>query len=224
MRNKIVATIVILGLVSLIMALSHNVTSSSITPLIHIAVLTSNDSTSSDNFTLSIAVSTTPASNSIDVYAMLFYNGTKPYILNKTIANGPIAFGCGPSELLYGVSIYRGYYTANNISGASALEISEPEIYNCPAGFGVSNAIFLPQSYNAVYAVNAGNPTINRNITVSQIITSSNISGYWVVPKGTPACDVPNASCSFFTFEPGVYTVIVTDFIRQKVLVYFEVN
>ena len=219
MQNKIVAAIVILGLMSLIISVIYTNTKSNASAGLQITTLQANNSSMSNNFTLSITLNTTNANvNGITMSAKLFYSGSKIYTFNRPNFIGMSLGGCGAEPLIFSQQIYAGYYTAHNISGAKPLEIVKPEAASCLAEPVIFGASFEPESYNAIYNVGVFiNHTHAYNVTVKQMLYFNNITGYWT---GGP-CNI--VSCTFVPFELGIYTVEAIDTFNQTVIVHFKV-
>jgi plastocyanin len=116
---------------------------------------------------------------------------------------------CGTFEFPFGMGLYQGHYTSQNISSGTPLtiytpdanETSQPRPEDCPAHPQVFGYVFAPQSDNAVvqltWAGDAGASTYALAYGVS-------ITGYWSGSSSSSAGE-------FHPLNPGVYTVLAGD-------------
>ncbi len=135
---------------------------------------------------------------------------------NANLSLGP----CGTFELPFGITLYQGYYTNQNISSGTPLTIytpnanttSAPRPEDCPAKPYVFSDDFAPQSDNAVVDLTwAGDNTS----TAQSLSDSVSIIGYWSGSSSTEA---------FHPLNPGVYTVFAGDEWGNMVLAYVAVK
>ncbi|QIW25366.1 hypothetical protein EWF20_10595 [Sulfolobus sp. S-194] len=171
---------------------------------------------SSKDFHLYLKLNTTTINpgEGIKIMVELFYNGTK--VLYVNVNNGlvtlPSPFPCG-SQVLVGLEVFKGYYTASNISLAKPLLFYKPGIYSCPVIYAVTQYKLLPLSdqiqliYNGKVQV-----TLNDEISVS-------LNGYWITNSTSLI-----SGGRFTLFQPGIYTVEAVDYFNQTVLGYFTVS
>jgi DNA-binding transcriptional ArsR family regulator len=117
---------------------------------------------------------------------------------------GPLG-ECG-GHLVNSFSVFSGYWTEDNISGASAVQY-QPSICSSPPGPTPVTFTFYPNSN--VAEVNDSSVTIE---SISQYIT---LSGYPTVNNG---------SYTLGPFPIGTYTVLVRDAWGHQALGYFYVD
>jgi hypothetical protein len=112
-------------------------------------------------------------------------------------------------------SIFKGYYTADNISSASPVPYIRPEYgaHSCFATFYVSSYVFSPNSDNALL-------NDSGSFLPEQIKYGSYALGYWgyywlgmFFPNDDPLQNLP----------PGVYTVVGGDEWEQLLILHFKV-
>jgi len=119
-----------------------------------------------------------------------------------------------------GVGVYEGYYTMENISGASEanmIHFIHPGVYNCPAIFFISSYVFEPSSdlaYNSNFLC-TGNQSSSCLIPMSGTI---DLNGSWSGGDQFGNGAVDNA------LVPGIYTVIGANEWGDTVLLYFIVS
>lgn len=103
---------------------------------------------------------------------------------------------CGTLNYPVGLALYKGYYAAATIGGATPLKLYNPDTaYHCPMILsGITAYEFQPSSTMAdVYGSCAPNPCI-KGMSIDPYFIAK---GYW---SGSPA--------TFHNFEPGIYTVV----------------
>ncbi len=120
---------------------------------------------------------------------------------------------CGPLNYPFGIAIFKGSYTAANVSSATPLQIYQPGIYMCPMILtDISSYVFEPLSDNAAVF------QMSESTAVFTIAMDTEFEpapmGYWVSN---------NVGAAFTNFEPGVYTVVAGDEWGALVLVHFTV-
>jgi len=111
---------------------------------------------------------------------------------------------CGTLEFPFGIAVYQGHYTSQNISSATPLPIFTPNANGtaqsspvaCPANPQVFSYDFAPQSDSATTGLTwAG----ESSSTTYRLSASFSITGYW------------NSSSDFAVFGKGTYTVVAGD-------------
>ena len=123
------------------------------------------------------------------------------------LATGP----CASLDLPVGMAVYRGYYTASNISAAQGLVQYEPGTYACPMILmGIGAYAFQPSSHEAA-VMGACDP--NPCLTV-EVHSTSGFDGYW---------NTTSQGEAFVGFPPGVYTVAAGDEWGALAFVHFSV-
>ena len=119
---------------------------------------------------------------------------------------------CGTERYPFGVVVFQGSYTTENLSSATPLELYDPntvEIGCMPPVLNVTAYGFKPSSDIATLDGNAINGSTTFEMS-AEVIGGIN----WV---GTP----PNAVQQYF--EPGVYTVVGGDEWGNVVIIHFTV-
>jgi hypothetical protein len=123
---------------------------------------------------------------------------------------------CGTLEFPFGIAVYQGYYTSQNISSATPLQIFTPNANGtaqsspvaCPASPQVFSYDFAPHSDSATTRLTwAG----DSSSTTYQLSASFSITGYW------------NSSSSFAVFGKGTYTIVAGDEWGHASFQYFTV-
>lgn len=137
---------------------------------------------------------------------------------NANLSLGP----CGTFEFPFGILLYQGHYTDQNISSGTPLTIytpnanttSAPRPEDCPAKPEVFSYDFAPQSNNAVV-----NLTWAADTTATMYSMSDSVSvvGYWSGSTGSSAVE-------FHSLSPGVYTVLAGDEWGNMVLEYITIK
>lgn len=109
-----------------------------------------------------------------------------------------------------GVAVLRGYYTAQNISAGTTLDMFKPgPPTTCPVTY-LQYLVFQPESSNV--QVNS-NMKLQMNVTIT---ISGYWTGFWNPPPGSPPA-------TFHEFEAGTYTVVTGDEWGNLVLLHFSV-
>jgi len=123
---------------------------------------------------------------------------------------------CGTVNKPFGAAVFRGYYTASDVSSAKQLQLYSPyAVYSCPAIFsGISQYSFYPQSYTAlVWPSGSAGPTSLFRVRA----TGLEVNGFWNT--------VPLIQYSYHTeLTPGVYTVAAGDEWGNLLFLYFVVK
>jgi plastocyanin len=155
--------------------------------------------------------STSPA-YSIEVNLSEF-NTISTYTNVSAVQNWPTAdlsLGpCGTFEFPFGVVLYQGHYTSQNISSGTPLTIYTPnanetsELHpeDCPANPQVFSYVFAPLSDNAVVKLAFGGETSASTYALSDSVS---IIGYWSESSSSSASE-------FHALTSGVYTVLAAD-------------
>jgi hypothetical protein len=144
-----------------------------------------------------------------------------PMPYNVTVAaaqdwpvNGLALGPCGTGNYPMGIAVYRGYYTASNISSAGTpLELYEPGVYACPM------ILLLIRNYTfPAYGAVGQNWTYNNgtiNTGTYSLSYFMNITGYY----GKTSILSGN---SFSYFLTGPYTVVGASEWGQMVILHFN--
>ena len=126
---------------------------------------------------------------------------------------------CGTFEFPFGVVLYLGYYTDQNVSSGTPLTIYTPNANmtsaprpDCPAKPDVFSYDFAPQSDYAVVNLNWADGNTSSTYSLSDSVS---IIGYWSESAGTEA---------FHPLDPGIYTVLAGDEWGNTVLQYITVK
>ena len=135
---------------------------------------------------------------------------------NANLSLGP----CGTFEFPFGVVLYQGYYTNQNISSATPLTIytpnanttSAPRPEDCPAKPDVFSYDFAPQSDNAIVNLTWAGDNTSTTYNLSDGVS---IIGYWSGSSGAE---------TFHPLSAGVYTVLAGDEWGNTVLEHIMVN
>jgi hypothetical protein len=120
---------------------------------------------------------------------------------------------CGTINYPFGVAVFKGYYTADNISGAVPLKLYDPDaVYHCPLILSeITSYDFQPSSNTAdIYGSCEPNPCMTGVRMNSEV----EVKGYW---DGSP-------KAQYSDLTPGVYTVAGGDEWGAVVLLYFSVH
>jgi len=157
-----------------------------------------------------LPINPTPGENisiSADVYNPLVYT----VMLNATSIVNPAYGPCAQNQAT-SIDVYSGHYTFSNISeGAPLLLYNASQLFLCPAQFHFTYS-FNPNSDNATIVTL---PPFSLP-TVSKIVNETSIvSGYWTKSGN---------SYAFQHFDPGQYSVLVTDAWSQETICYFQVS
>jgi hypothetical protein len=121
---------------------------------------------------------------------------------------------CGTLEFPFGIAVYQGHYTSQNISSATPLRIftpnangtAQPYQVDCPANPQVFSYDFAPQSDSATTSLTwAG----DSSSTTYRLSASFSITGYW------------NSSSNFTVFGKGTYTIVAGDEWGKTAFQYF---
>jgi hypothetical protein len=117
---------------------------------------------------------------------------------------------CGRFYYPFGIAILQGYYGSENVTGATPLEIFDPNVlYTCPAIIAAVSYDFSPWSNSA--DVYNGYEFMPWSVNMTTRVTSG---GFWTG-------SYPNAIFSNFT--PGIYTVAGGDEWGALVILHFTV-
>lgn len=123
---------------------------------------------------------------------------------------------CG-SHIPAGITVFRGYFSLNNISQASSsndsLQFYAPGFYSCPAMFVIQSYSFQPNSDNASFAYECTPAPCYSEVFPQSATVDFN--GSWSSPSETPVLS---------NLTQGVYTVAAGDEWRQLVLLHFIVS
>jgi len=123
---------------------------------------------------------------------------------------------CGTLELPFGIAVYQGHYTSQNITSAIPLTMftpnangtAQPYRADCPANPQVFSYDFAPESDTAVTKLTwAG----DASATTYQLSASFSVTGYW------------NSASSFTAFGKGAYTVLAGDEWGHSSVQYFTI-
>jgi DNA-binding HxlR family transcriptional regulator len=146
-----------------------------------------------------------------------------PWVANGTSISWPFPGGEPfPQNHLYMpmfLSLYRGYYTAANVSFAQPLLILPPEITSGPQ-YSISNFVFQPLSDNAsafAYLRAVGSRTWEPwgNLWTDAVSGTATFSATYP--------DTNFDSRTLRTFSPSIYTIAAGDEWGQSVLLHFVV-
>ena len=135
---------------------------------------------------------------------------------NANLSLGP----CGTFEFPFGIVLYQGHYTNQNISSGTPLTIytpnanttSAPRPEDCPAKPDVFSYDFAPQSDNAIINLTWAGDNTSTTYSLSDSVS---ILGYW---SGSSSAE------AFHPLNPGVYTVLAGDEWGNMVLEYVTVK
>ena len=112
----------------------------------------------------------------------------------------------------FGVGVIKGYYTTQNVSTGTLLDMFKPgPPIECPVNH-VQYFDFQPGS--DIVVVNQFNEKLQMNVTVT-------IGGYWT-GYWNPQSGLPPPT--FHRFENGIYTVVAADEWGNILLLYFSVT
>ena len=136
---------------------------------------------------------------------------------NANLSLGP----CGTFEFPFGIVLYQGHYTNQNISSGTPLTIytpnanttSAPRPEDCPAKPEVFSYDFAPQSDNAVVNLTWAGDNDRRQSTACLTVFLLSDTGQ----GGSSAVE-------FHSLSPGVYTVLAGDEWGNMVLEYVTVK
>jgi predicted secreted protein len=210
----IIATSAAIGVVSIVMTPSH-LTGKETTKSGSAVV----KSASGLNLSLTLGPTAISAGQAvsvgIDEWNTLSTENTVPSASNwplHGLALGP----CGTLNLPIGIEIARGFYTSSNVSGAQALQLSNPGLYDCPMILSsISSYAFEPNSFVAgVVGSCDSNPCFKENVS-----STTNVTGYWT--GGNNSSLLP--SSTFNSFAPGEYTVVGGDEWGALAILHFTV-
>jgi hypothetical protein len=123
---------------------------------------------------------------------------------------------CGTLEFPFGIAVYQGHYTSQNMSSATPLVIftpnangtAQPSRADCPANPQVSSYDFAPMSDSAVTSLAWAGESSSAAYPIS---ASFSITGYW------------NGTSGFTTFGKGTYTVVAGDEWGKASVQYFSI-
>lgn len=184
------------------------------------AVLVSSISSPGDlNLELSIGAPDVGQPNAVQLN-ITEYNDATSYN-NISASNGWPVSGlslgpCGALEFPFGIAVYQGHYTSQNVSSATPLTVftpnangtAQPYPADCPANPQVFSYDFSPQSDSAVTHLTwAG----ESSSTTYRLSISFSITGYW------------NRSSGFTSFGKGTYTVVAGDEWGKASFQYFSI-
>jgi hypothetical protein len=178
----------------------------------------------------------------IELLNMLSHNNSLVVKTNQNISDwNEEDFFCGenPSHSLVGFALFKGHFSAENISTAeSPLQLAAPVAIPCPISLNVNSATFLPNSDRTVslsyYGQTQEPPypvTAEVNATTGYCIgspssiscsESSGVLGYWTPGFGHIG-NMTFASKNFSYFPSGEYTIVATDDWNQFVYACFAV-
>jgi hypothetical protein len=135
-----------------------------------------------------------------------------------TSAKWPVSgLGVGPCGVLnypFGIAIFKGSYTAANISSGVPLQIYEPNIYHCPMILtDISSYVFQPLSDSAA---------VFQMSESTAVFTAGMNAEFEPAPTGYWASNEVGAA--FTNFGPGVYTVVAGDEWGALVVLHFTVS
>ena len=138
---------------------------------------------------------------------------------------------------LFGFAVYRGHYTASNISTAGRpLSLGAPLFLECPSGPFPSELVYLPNSDVAAgffnhplpYLANGSSFTVAGNITTQTCTLSgcglgTSLFGYW--NSSTGSYTEPNSQMlmHLVKFQLGEYTIVAGDAWNQTLYAAFDV-
>jgi YVTN family beta-propeller protein len=112
----------------------------------------------------------------------------------------------GPSGLeIFGIAVFQGRYTLDNVSSATSLSLYPPGAFYCPVNIALSNA----KSFE-----------FGPRQTVKD---SAEFKGYWTAGY-TPLPGGGELAGVFHSFQPGVYTVVAGDEWGHITFLYFRVT
>jgi hypothetical protein len=122
---------------------------------------------------------------------------------------------CGTFPLPFGIEVFHGFYTQQNISAGSGLGLFAPGTYGCPGILAVSHYVFQPAGSNVSIFAQGPNGTSSLCCYAhpgepAPAADSLPISGYY-------------SSGNFHSFETGAYTVAAGDEWGELVLLHFVV-
>ncbi len=184
------------------------------------SIASSISSPSDLNLELSIGASVLGQPNAVQLN-VTEYNAAASYN-NVSASSGWPASGlslgpCGTLELPFGIAVYQGHYTSQNITSATPLTIFTPNANgtagpysaDCPANPQVFSYDFAPQSDSAATRLTwAG----DSSLTTYPLSASFSITGYW------------NSSSTFTAFGKGTYTILAGDEWGHSMIQYFSMT
>lgn len=159
-----------------------------------------------------------PAASNHTVNIIVYLtSGTPRYSVPDYPAPGMNLRACGGG--LISMSLYGGYYTASNISGASPLQIFYPGDSSCPSsGLVFPQYIFLPQSSQVV--TEHGSETMRDSERFyGYFITGYNCSYF----NGTTILDTEPQCPLVQLFSSGIYTIAGGDRLGGLVILHLNV-
>jgi hypothetical protein len=154
------------------------------------------------------------------------YNAAKDYNNVSTSNSWPESYLstgglCGPGRYPFGIAVYQGNYTSEDIASATPLTIfatngnenasTDGPRAACPSIPQLSYYDFFPSSDSANITVVCG-PECTQPVSYSPetLSLSFSITGYW------------NSSSSFVGFGKGVYTILAGDEWGHTSIQYFS--
>ena len=157
-----------------------------------------------------------------------------PHENNLTAANGwPLAHlsvgGCDFHEP-FGIAVYKGYYSLQNVSSASSIDVFE-RILGCPfPSLSAKSYSFLPNSNIAttitspyiLYSSNGSlTTTVSKTYSAEPVTDSIQLNGYCCrqIPMGGGSFTI-----GLIPFATGTYTLAAGDIWGDLVLLHFAVN
>jgi hypothetical protein len=178
----------------------------------------------------------------IELLNVLDHNNSLVVTTNQNISRwNEEDFFCGenPSHSLVGFALFKGHFSAGNISAAgSPLQLAAPVALPCPFSLNLNGTTFLPNSDKTMsfsYYGQTQEPsypvTAEVNATTGYCVNSpssiscpgsSGVLGYWT-PGFRYAGNMTLTSKSFSHFPLGEYTIVATDDWNQFVYAYFTV-
>jgi len=172
------------------------------------------------NLELSIGASALGPENSLQLN-ITEYNSAASHNNVSASASWPasgLALGpCGALEFPFGIAVYQGHYTSQNVTSATPLAVftpgangtAQPYAGDCPANPQVFSYDFAPQSDSAATRLTwAG----DSSLTTYELSASFSITGYW------------NSSSAFTAFGKGTYTVLAGDEWGHESFQYFTMS
>ncbi len=234
MQSKIVATIVVLGIICLITAINYSINTKTQTIVLSNTInglnlaLTINNTAIPQNGNLSVDLKLV---NELDSYNNITAANDWPNVKGLELPYTQPYQICTWSGIVGDVirlSLFKGYYTANNISSAeNPIELGAPftkenlPMPSCPAPGTIYSPIsysFKPLSDKVLVFGNVTN-FFNRSKTnatkFNQTINYSiNAVGYVASGSLGPA----------YNFTPGIYTLVGADEWNQIVIAHFNVT
>ncbi len=234
MQNKIIAAIVVLGIICLIVAINYSINTKTQTIVSSNTInglnltLTINSTAISQNGNLSIDLKLV---NTLDSYINITAENNWPDIKGLELPYTQPGQICTGSGILAGairLSLFKGYYTTGNISSANnPMALAAPftrenlPIPSCPTSLGFHyiplTYSFKPLSDEAILLVNKTNYNERgKNITTfnETIEYSMNAIGYTAPRSLGPA----------YNFTSGIYTLVGADEWNQTAIVHFNVT